>query len=126
MTTPAPVPPKPALSSIQQMTLPKMASDMRFIGLIQIIFGAIYCLSIIGAVVGVPLIFVGIRLRESAENYQAYLIGRTPNLLDSALERQGRAFAIFKILAIVGIVMMVLMFIVYFLVIVFYVMSATR
>ena len=126
MTTPAPVQAKPTLSPSQQLTLPKMASDMKFIGLVQIIFGAFYCLSIIGAAIGVPLIFVGIRFRESAVGYQTYLAGRTPNLLDSALERQARAFAILKILAIVGIVLAVLTFVIYFLGFVFYFMSAAR
>ena len=56
------------------MIVHKMAGDMNFVGIFYIIIGAIECLTIIGAIVGIPLIISGLRLRESADSFKGYLI----------------------------------------------------
>lgn len=82
----------------------KMAGDMKFNGIFIIIYGALICLSIIGAVTGVPLIFAGIRLNEASDLFKTYINSGDFLSLSNALERQGRYFFISKVLIIIGLV----------------------
>jgi Family of unknown function (DUF5362) len=93
---------------MMQMTVSKMSGDMRFVGIFYIITGALNCLSIIGAIIGIPYIICGLRLRESADAYNSYLGSNDVNLLERAFERQGSFFFIQKVLLIIGIVIAVL------------------
>jgi hypothetical protein len=96
------------ISPAAQMTVNKMTGDMRFVGVFYIIVGALYCLTIIGAVMGIPFIICGLRLRESADAYNGYLSSSDSNMLERAFERQGSFFFIQKVLMIIGLVLMVL------------------
>ncbi|MBN1301493.1 MAG: DUF5362 domain-containing protein [Melioribacteraceae bacterium] len=86
----------------------KMVSDMKFVGLFTIIYGALSCLSIIGAVIGIPLIIAGLRLREAAEEYTIFQSISDNNALKRAFEKQQKYFNILKILIIVGLALLVL------------------
>lgn len=44
-------------------SIPDLTKYMRLIGLLQMIGGVIYCLTIIGAIIGVPVYIMGKRLR---------------------------------------------------------------
>jgi hypothetical protein len=81
-----------------------MAGDMKFVGTFSLIYGALVCLSIIGALVGIPLIVAGIRLRESGEAYAAVPMG-DPTALSRAYSGQASYFRILKILMIVALVL---------------------
>lgn len=83
----------------------KLNGDMRFVGIFQIIYGAITCLGIITAVIGVPLIIGGVRLREAADSMTGYLQSGDFNVLQGALERQERYFFIQKIFIIITLVL---------------------
>ena len=83
----------------------KMTGDMKFVGIMYIIMGAFYCLSIIGAIFGVPLIICGVRLRESADAYLNFMTSEDQAALHYGFERQGRYFFIQKVLFIVGLVL---------------------
>src|SRR4030067_106879 len=96
------------LTPMAQMTVNKMTGDMRFVGVFYIIMGALYCLSIIGAVIGIPLIICGLRIRESADAYNGYLGSNDVNMLERPFERQGSFFFIQKVLMIIGLVFIVL------------------
>src|SRR3970040_771786 len=96
------------ISPAAQMTVNKMTGDMRFVGVFYIIVGALYCITIIGAVMGIPFIICGLRLRESADAYNGYLSSSDSNMLERAFERQGSFFFIQKVLMIIGLVLMVL------------------
>lgn len=87
-------------------TIPDMAKYMNFIGLLQIIGGALYCLTIIGAIIGVPVIFMGIRLREAADGFKKYLASDSKQDLSLAIEKQTKSFFINFILTIIGLVLM--------------------
>jgi hypothetical protein len=84
----------PAGNAMFQMMVAKLNGDMRFVGIFNIVYGAILCLSIIGAIVGVPLIIGGIRLREAADSFEVYLRSSDFAALEKGLERQGRFFFI--------------------------------
>jgi hypothetical protein len=106
--TPPPAPAQPALSPMFQFTLTKMAGDMKFVGLFTIILGGFYCLTIIGALVGVSFIIAGIRLREAADSFMYYLSTKDARMIEHACERQSRYFNIIKILMIIALAMIVL------------------
>jgi hypothetical protein len=82
--------------------VPKMAQYMKFIGILEIIFGALYCLTIIGALIGVPVIYMGIRMREAAEGFKKFLASDSKQDLNYAIDRQKRFFFIQFVLAIIG------------------------
>ena len=90
------------------MLFTRMTSDMKFVGIFTIIYGALTCLSIIGALIGVPLIFAGLRLREAADDYTRFQASNDNVALKSAFEKQAKFFNILKILIIIGIVFTVL------------------
>ncbi|MFI5253407.1 MAG: DUF5362 family protein [Bacteroidota bacterium] len=112
-TTP---PPPATFSPLFQMMVNKLCNDMKFVGLITIIFGGLYCLTIFGALIGVPLLIGGIRLRESADSFMYFLTTKDLRMLENALERQSRYFFIQKVILIIGIVVLILyvMFIIAF------------
>ncbi|NWF89058.1 MAG: hypothetical protein HXY50_06295 [Ignavibacteriaceae bacterium] len=89
-------------------TITKLSSDMRFVGLFFIIIGVLYSLTIIGAIMGIPLIISGLRLRESSDSFTSYMVSGDNNMLERALERQSRFFFIQKIFIIITLVLMVL------------------
>ena len=91
--------------SFFQMAFMKMTKDMRFIGMYHIIVGAISCLSIIGAVFGVPVIFIGLRMREAADQFELFKTTNNAQALRRGFELQGKYFNIWKILIIVGLVL---------------------
>jgi hypothetical protein len=109
LAAPAPAAPtQPAISPMFQFTLTKMAGDMKFVGLFTIILGGLYCLTIIGALLGVPFIFAGIRLREAADSFMYYISTKDMRMIENACERQGRYFFIMKVLLIIALAFIVL------------------
>jgi len=88
------------------LNVPKMAQYMKFIGIIQIIGGALYCLTIIGALIGVPVIYMGIRLREAADGFKKYLASDSRQDLSYAIDRQTRSFLIQFILMIISLALL--------------------
>ncbi len=98
------------LSSLPMLraTVTKLNSDMRFVGMFYIIIGALYSLTIIGAIMGIPLIISGLRLRESSDSFSSFVFSGDNNMLERALERQSRFFFIQKIFIIITLVVMVL------------------
>lgn len=87
-----------------QITFDKMTSDMRFVGLFTIIYGVLTCLTIIGAIIGVPTIIIGLRIREAADQFAIYKMTNNTASLRQAFELQGKYFRLIKILIIIGLV----------------------
>lgn len=85
----------------------QMIRDMKFVGMFSIIYGAITSLSIIGALMGVPLIFVGVRMRDAADYFQAYQMTKDRTALINAFDAQAKFFRITKILIIISIILMI-------------------
>ena len=89
-------------------TVNRMAGDMLFVGIFYIVIGAIECITIIGAIIGIPLIISGLRLRESADSFRSYLTTGDSFMLERALERESRFFFIQKVFLIISIVVFVI------------------
>ena len=96
------------ISPMFQNILNKMAKDMRFLGIFYIISGGFSCLSIFGAIFGIPYIISGIRLRESANFFDNYSYGGDIGILENAIEKQSRFFFIQKVLLLIGIIITIL------------------
>ena len=95
-----------------QANVSDMTRYMRFMGMYYIIVGAISCIGIVTAVFGVPVIFMGMRLRESAEAFTRYVASNAFEDIAQAVERQTRFFFINYVLLIVGLVIAVIYIIV--------------
>ena len=91
-----------------QETAKSMIKDMHFVGIFAIIYGIIACLTIIGMIFGIPYIFVGMRLREAADEFSKYAENRNEENLITAFNRQGRSFFIIKVLVIIGLAFLAL------------------
>ncbi len=96
------------ISTMMHFTINKMTDDMGFVGLFYIIIGALYSLTIVGALFGIPMIISGLRLRESSDSFIGYLTSSDERMLEIALERQGRFFFIQKVLMIISIILLAL------------------
>jgi hypothetical protein len=86
----------------------EMSKHMKFVGLFAVIYGALMCLTIIGAIFGIPYIISGLRLRESADSYMAYAEFNDSRQLMTAFEKQSSFFFIMKVFIIIGLVFLVL------------------
>jgi len=91
--------------SFFQIAFMKMTKDMRFIGMYHIIIGALSCLTIVGAVIGVPIIFIGLRMREAADQFDIFKMTNNPQALRKGFELQGKFFNIWKIIIIISLVL---------------------
>jgi len=94
--------------SFFQNAFDKMTSDMRFVGLFTIIYGVLTCLTIVGAIIGIPTIIIGLRIREAADQFSIYKMTNNAAALKQGFEIQGKFFRLIKILIIIGIVFTVL------------------
>ena len=101
--TPAYKPP-----TLFQLIFDKMVSDMRFVGTFTIIYGAITCITIIGALLGVPIIIVGMRMREAANQFAIFKSTNDASAMRAGFELQGKFFRIIKILIIISLVLTII------------------
>ena len=99
-----------------QYLFDKMNGDMKFVGMFTIIYGGLICLSIIGALIGIPLIIAGMRIREAADQFLIFKKTNNTGAMRSGFELQGKYFHILKVLIIVGIVItaVYIIFIIFF------------
>jgi hypothetical protein len=100
------------LKALMSETLPRMVKYMKFIGTFTLVIGIVYCVTIIGAIFGIPMYFMGRRLRESAQSFMNYRRSDSKQDLYTAIERQSRAFFIQYVFTIIGLVFMGIYFIV--------------
>lgn len=96
------------MTPVQQQKVGKMIGDMRFVGLFYIIYGAMACLTIIGAVLGIPIIISGLRLRESADFFSTFQQQKDENALLIAFDKQGSFFHITKILILIALAIIII------------------
>ena len=84
--------------------------DMRFMGWISLIYGILICLSIVGAVLGVPLIIASHRFIEGINRFELFRQFGTEDELQAGFYELGRSFRILKILVIIFLVLTVMYF----------------
>jgi len=86
----------------------KMTSDMKFMGMFQIIYGTLTSLTIIGAIFGIPMLISGLRLREAADELNTFRRTNSTDALRRGFELQGKFFNIQKIIILIGIAIFVI------------------
>ncbi len=79
--------------------------DMRFMGWVGMVYGILTCLSIVGAIVGVPLIIASHRFIEGINRFENYRQNRTEAELQAGFAELGRSFRILKILTVIYLVL---------------------
>lgn len=82
--------------------------DMRFMGWVSLIYGILTCLSIVGAVLGVPLIIASHRFIEGVNRFDLFRQTGTHDELQAGFYELGRSFRILKILTIIYLILIVL------------------
>jgi ABC-type multidrug transport system permease subunit len=97
------------MQSFQNEVLyPRLTGNMKFVGIYYMVVGVLTSITIIGAIVGVPIFLAGSRLRDAAENLKLYNENKSDETLNRAFNLQNSSFFIYKILIIVGLVIAVL------------------
>lgn len=91
----------------------KMIRDMKIVGWYFVISGAIYCLSIFGAILGIPYIIAGLRLKDAAAEYGGWL-NHDQGALFRALQLQQKHYFILMVVLVASIVLAAVMMIVMF------------
>lgn len=90
----------------------KMAKDMKFFSIFYIVYGVLACLTIIGAIIGIPMIIYHLKLNDSAKSYRSFVHSNDFFHLHKAFENQRKFFFFYKVLLIIVLVFFVLYFIV--------------
>ncbi len=103
-----------------QFMFEKMVKDMRFVGMFTIIYGALNCLTIIGALLGVPTIIIGLRIREAADQFSIFRTTNDANAMRRGFELQGQYFKIIKILIIINLILIIISIVVFIILIAYF------
>jgi len=82
--------------------------DMRFMGWVSLIYGILTCLSIVGAVLGVPLIIASHRFIEGVNRFDLFRQTGTQDELQAGFYELGRSFRILKILTFIYLILIAL------------------
>lgn len=109
----APQPPPPQTDyRYQQQHIPQngiydsvinsLSGWMKFLGIYTIVIGAITCIGIISAAIGIPLIFAGISLTNASKAIKEYADFNNPNILYNLFLFLKKYFKIQGIMVIVS------------------------
>lgn len=90
-------------SNLLSDTVNKMAADMKFYAVFYVIVGIFYCLTIFGALYGIPLIIYSVKLKDSATQYSEFVTSNDFFTLQKAMENQRKFFFFNKVIIIIGI-----------------------
>ena len=85
----------------------KTLGDMRFMGWVGLIYGIMNCLSIVGVIVGIPMIIAAHRFIEGINRFEYYRQDRSEAALQAGFAELGRSFRVMKILTIIHLSLMV-------------------
>jgi len=89
-------------------TFGQTLGNMRFVGLATMIYGILTCLTIVGAIIGIPTIIAANRLLGAVKILEEYRLTGVENHLASGFHELGRAFGIVKVLIIISLVLLAL------------------
>ena len=91
---------------INPNTVNSLIQESRFIGIWQIISGAILCLTCIGLYPGIPMIFAGLRLKEATDYLSNFAKSNFTDTsqLQLMFEKQNRHFYIHRVMVIVSVI----------------------
>ena len=93
---------------LQPVNLDSLSGWMKFFGIFTIVVGALTCIGIITAAIGVPMILAGIGLVNASKSLKEYKNFNNQFTLNDFFTHLNRFFKINGILAIIYIVIMVM------------------
>ena len=82
----------------------KMAKDMKFIAYFTMIASGLACITIVGAIWGVPLFISGLRLRDASDKFNDYHRTNDIQTIFQGFEKQRTYFFIQKVFIIIGVI----------------------
>ena len=85
----------------------------QILGVIMVIFGGLYCLTIIGAILGVPFILIGLKMFKSGEAYKKSMFTLEGGDIKEGLILFSDAMKIYIIMIVVILVIEILFLIVF-------------
>ena len=85
----------------------------QILGVIMVIFGGLYCLTIIGAILGVPFILIGLKMFRSGEAYKKSMFTLEGGDIKEGLILFSDAMKIYIIMIVVILVIEILFFIIF-------------
>ena len=94
-------------------TLAKLGRDLRFVGTFHVVYGALQCLSIIGAIVGIPYLLFGLRSRDAGEAFIRHAEMADEMTLADAHRHLADGMKMFKFACIAAIVLFVIGILIY-------------
>ncbi len=92
-------------------TFGKTLGNMKFMGVVGMVYGIMTSLSIVGAVLGIPMIIASNRFLEAVKILEEYRQSNRPQDMATAFHELGRSFRLMKIVVLISIGMTVLYFI---------------
>jgi hypothetical protein len=84
------------------------AGWLKFLGILNIILGVLYCLTIIGLIIGWLPIWIGISLNKASDSLRAGYESQDGGQIEAGMDSLALVFRIFGVLAIIGLVINVL------------------
>lgn len=81
---------------------------VKTMGIVSIIFGGISCLSIFGAIFGVPMIIAGLKLLEAHKQMAAFANTNDQNQLAFAIQNYHKYFKITGIIWLISVILTIL------------------
>lgn len=88
--------------------LDSLAGWIKFMGIFTIVMGAITCLGIITAAIGVPMILSGISLNKASDNLNLFKNFNSPYTLNEIFTHLNKYFKIQGIFVIIAVVLLIL------------------
>ncbi|MFZ5989761.1 MAG: DUF5362 domain-containing protein [Bacillota bacterium] len=89
----------------------KLSGWATFVGIFTIIYGALSCIGIITAIIGVPMIIAGLKLVGAVDSMRAFSETSDINKLSETFDKLNSFFKIYGIISVVSIILGILMFI---------------
>jgi Family of unknown function (DUF5362) len=96
-------------------TFPSTLSNMKFMGVAGLVYGIMTCLSVLGAILGIPLIIASNRILESVKILEEYRVSGLQEDMALGIHELGRSFRLMKIVVLISLALIVLNFLFIFL-----------
>jgi hypothetical protein len=91
-------------------SLCQTAGWLKFLGILNIIAGVLYCLTIIGLIIGWLPIWIGISLNKASDSLKSGYARRDPSAIRAGMDSLSLVIKIFGVLAVIGLAINVVYF----------------
>lgn len=106
------IPPAQQYNAFLYQTIDNLSGWMKFMGIYTIVLGSIYCLGIVTAAFGIPMILGGRSLFKASNNIIKLKQFNNPFILNETFSALNKYFKITGIITIISVVLTVMYFII--------------